>query len=101
MAFKKNIHPALYAVSDYITTAMAWTSAVRRDFVAHERWMIRSFALTLAAVTLRLYLPIAPVLGYPFMPAYVAISWLCWVPNLIVAELLFVPKASLRTSPQP
>jgi hypothetical protein len=26
---------------------------MQRDFVAHERWMIRSFALTFAAVTLR------------------------------------------------
>jgi len=48
---------------------------------------VRSFAMTFAAVTLRLYLPIAPMMGYDFMPAYVAISWLAWVPNLMVAEL--------------
>ena len=38
---------------------MAWSAAMRRDFISHERWMIRSFALTFAAVTLRLQLPIA------------------------------------------
>jgi hypothetical protein len=48
--------------------------------------MIRSYALTLAAVTLRLWLPLSQVAGIDFMTAYVAIAWLCWVPNLLVAE---------------
>jgi hypothetical protein len=48
--------------------------------------MIRSFALTLAAVTLRLYLPLSRIAGIPFYDAYVPIAWLCWVPNLLVAE---------------
>jgi hypothetical protein len=38
-------------------TGMAYTKALRRDFVAHRAWMTRSFALTFAAVTLRAYLP--------------------------------------------
>ena len=53
----------------------------------HERWMIRSFSLTFAAVTLRLYIPIGMIAGFPFNQAYVAIAWLCWVPNLMAAEL--------------
>lgn len=53
---------------------------------AHRRWMIRSFALTWAAVTLRIYLPAAQTAGVPFAVAYSAISWLCWVPNLLFAE---------------
>lgn len=69
-----------------LTTAMAWSSALRRDFVAHERWMIRSFALTLAAVTLRIYLPIGAG-TFGFDVAYPYIAWLCWVPNLVIAEL--------------
>ena len=68
-------------------TLLAWTSAMRRDFVAHERWMIRSFALTFAAVTLRLYLPVVGILDLDFLPAYRIIAWAAWVPNLIVAEL--------------
>jgi hypothetical protein len=48
--------------------------------------MIRSYALTLAAMMLRLYVPSAVVAGIPFESAYPLISWLCWVPNLIVAE---------------
>ena len=48
--------------------------------------MIRSYALTLAAVTLRIYLPGALALGVPYDLAYPPIAWLCWVPNLLVAE---------------
>lgn len=55
----------------------------------HRAWMIRNYALTFAAVTLRIYLPLAmAVLHFDFIPAYRVISWLCWVPNLIVAEVL-------------
>ena len=81
----------LLALAWFYATAQGLRAVIGRRYPEHRRWMIRSFALTLAAVTLRLYLPIAPSLGYDFMPAYVAISWLCWVPNLILAELLFVP----------
>jgi uncharacterized membrane protein len=77
----------LLAVCWLFTNVQAWRLALAGRYAEHRRWMVRSFALTFAAVTLRLYLPVAPVLGYPFMPAYVAISWLCWVPNLMVAEL--------------
>ena len=49
--------------------------------------MIRSFALTFAAVTLRLYIPASQMAGIPFDTAYPVIAWLCWVPNLLVAEL--------------
>lgn len=68
-------------------TLLALTSAMRKDFVAHERWMIRSFALTFGAVTLRLQLLMIDPLGLDFLEAYRWIAWLAWVPNLIVAEL--------------
>lgn len=68
-------------------TVHAWRLAVNRRFAQHREWMIRSWALTFAAVTLRLYLPLAPLLGVDFMVGYRAIAWLCWVPNLIAAEL--------------
>ena len=48
--------------------------------------MIRSCSLTLAAVTLRIYLPLSQLAGIPFAEAYQAVAWACWVPNLVVAE---------------
>jgi uncharacterized membrane protein len=68
-------------------TAMAWRLAVRRELARHREWMIRSFALTFAAVTLRVYLPIAQTMPVELEDAYRAISFLCWVPNLIAAEV--------------
>ncbi|MBL9212421.1 MAG: DUF2306 domain-containing protein, partial [Opitutaceae bacterium] len=68
------------------TGLMALLSAKRRRFEEHRTWMIRNFALSLAAVTLRIYLPVSAMAGIPFEQFYPAIAWFCWVPNLIVAE---------------
>lgn len=76
----------LLAIAWIYTTAQGWRYAVRRDFTRHRAWMIRSFALTCAAVTLRIYLPIVDLLLLPFVESYRAISFLCWVPNLLIAE---------------
>lgn len=75
------------AIAWIVTTSLAWRRAMQGRFVEHRAWMIRSFAVTLAAVTLRLYLPIALLLSFGFDDAYRAISFLCWVPNLLVVEL--------------
>jgi uncharacterized membrane protein len=77
--------------------ALAWLYSGLRAYLAirshdaasHRRWMVRNFALTFAAVTLRLYLPSSMAVGVSFELAYPAIAWLCWVPNLVVAELWF------------
>lgn len=69
------------------TTILAVRSILRLDIPAHRRWMYRSYALTLAAVTLRIYLPLSHALGIGFEDAYRAVSWLCWVPNLVIVEV--------------
>ena len=78
---------SLLAVFWIITTTMAFLKARSRNFSAHRQWMIRSYALTLAAVTLRIYLPVSMLgFGLDFQDVYPAISFACWVPNAIVAE---------------
>lgn len=76
----------LLGVGTVLTTTVAIAYIRRREVDAHRRWMIRSFALMYAAVTLRLELPILIGLAGAFEPAYLTVSWLCWVPNLLVAE---------------
>ena len=73
-----------------ITVIKAYTSIRRLDINEHKKWMIRNYALTFAAVTLRVYLPLLIKFGFngDFIPAYHLVSWLCWVPNIIVAELI-------------
>ena len=74
---------------------LGWRAAVQGRFDAHRRWMIRSWALTLAAVTLRIYLPTAIALELPVLEAYRAIAWLCWVPNLLLAEVWLAARPTL------
>lgn len=69
------------------TTIMGWRKAVAGDFAQHRRWMIRSLSVTFAAVTLRILLPMIPLTGLSFVEGYRAISFLCWIPNLLLAEL--------------
>ena len=76
------------------TTATAYMRIRARNVVSHRQWMVRSYALTLAAVTLRIYLPISLLAGIPYPVAYRAISWVCWIPNLIVAEWINRTRAS-------
>lgn len=54
----------------------------------HQTMMFINFALTFAAVTLRIYLPIGALSGAAFDTYYGLIAWMCWVPNLLVALLV-------------
>jgi hypothetical protein len=76
------------AIAWLVTTLVGWRAGARRQLGAHRVWMLRSFSLTYAAVTLRIYLALLPMLPLAFISGYRAISFLCWVPNLLLAELL-------------
>jgi len=73
-----------------ITTFLGFRYAIRRNWRMHIAMMIRSYALTLSAITLRFYafligtfhLQIRPV------PAYILISWLSWTITIIIAEII-------------
>jgi uncharacterized membrane protein len=84
-----------------VTTGLAIRFILRGDVITHRRWMIRSYALTAAAITLRVYLPLSIVFHWPFSIAYPVIAWLCWVPNALAAEvyLRLVPTPSRITLP--
>ena len=75
------------AVTWLVTTVAAVAFAVRNNFVAHRRWMIRSFAVTSSAITLRLLLPFAPMMGYEFVDGYRIAAWACWLVNLVAVEI--------------
>lgn len=84
-----NLGFGILAVLWLYTGARAYWAIRHGDVVTHQRWMIRNFSLTLAAVTLRIYLPLSLVFAWPFDIAYPIISWLCWLPNLLIAEWLY------------
>lgn len=69
-------------------TGLALWHAIHRRIAEHRRWMLRSVAITFAAVTLRLYLGLGiGVLGLDFATAYRAAAWLCWPVNLLLVEI--------------
>jgi hypothetical protein len=77
---------AALAVLWLATTARGVQLAMSGRIAEHRRWMIRSAALTFAAVTLRLELPLLVAGGLSFKQAYGLVAWACWVPNLTIAE---------------
>lgn len=76
------------ALATLVTTTMAYREVRARRFQAHRRWMIRSYAMIFAAVTLRLQLPFLAIYFRGFDAAYEIVAWSCWLPNLLVAEWL-------------
>jgi uncharacterized membrane protein len=77
---------AVLAVLWVATTALGIGHAMRGDIVRHRRWMLRSVALTFAAVTLRLIMLPLMLSGWEVTETYLITAWACWVPNLLVVE---------------
>ncbi|TAJ74662.1 MAG: DUF2306 domain-containing protein [Phenylobacterium sp.] len=85
----------ILAVIWVYVTGQGWLAARARRIDAHRRWMIRSFALTFAAVTLRLYLPIGAMAGLEFAEIYRLNAWISWIPNLLLAEI-YLRRRTMR-----
>jgi uncharacterized membrane protein len=79
-------------------TLLAFLDARAGRIVEHRRWMIRSYALTTSAITLRLYIVGSAVLHIPLGQSYPYIAWLCWIPNAIVGQWL-VKVTAIRPFP--
>lgn len=97
----------LTKVSFLILTPLWWwftwkgfRSALQKDFKAHRIWMMRSYALTLSAISLRAY---QMFLGtFFFMDPevqYLLVSWISWVGNLLVVEIWIYYRDTRVTVP--
>jgi uncharacterized membrane protein len=78
-----------FAIPALLWPAFTWLgyrAAVERRFGDHREWMLRSYALTATAITLRLMIPASAFLGLEFVPAYRVIAWLAWTTNLALFE---------------
>lgn len=77
----------------WITTYKAYLEIRKKNVLNHKKWMYRSYALAVSAITLRFW---KVVLVYFFQPnpmdVYEIIAWLGWVPNLILIEILIKTK---------
>jgi len=87
--FSSKIAFGLLAIGWIAFTAIALSKAANGDYVGHRNWMIRSYALTLSALTLRAWKwSITNSVELPPMDVYRVVAWLGWVPNIILAEML-------------
>jgi uncharacterized membrane protein len=83
------------------TGGMAYARIRAKQIEAHRQWMIRNYALTFAAETLRLWLiGLQALADVPQLEAYLTVAWLSWVPNLLIAEWI-VDRTSRPRRPTP
>ena len=77
-------------------TALAFYYALKKDFIKHRKFMIRSYALTLSAITLRAYALILPnFIHLSAKEEYALIAWCSWAINLLLAEILIRNKKNV------
>jgi len=77
----------------WFSTFKAYQLARQKKFKEHKQWMWRSFALTVSAITLRMWKVIIVYLFHPNpMDVYQIIAWMGWIPNIILIEYLIAKK---------
>ncbi|MBO0357978.1 DUF2306 domain-containing protein [Hymenobacter sp. BT186] len=73
----------------WLVTWQAYRLARQRHWLLHSEWMLRAYAVTLAAMSLRLE---SYGLYYFFhtkpIETYLTVVWLSWTGNLLLAEVL-------------
>ncbi len=80
---------SLQCIVWFALTAAAWWEIRQRRWLEHTHFMLRSYAVTLAAMSLRtesywMYY----CLGTKPIETYQTVTWLSWVGNLVVIECL-------------
>lgn len=85
----------LYSKISFVALSVLWFYYTLKGFLTiknkniqpHKAYMLRSFALTFSAVTLRFWKVFLVYLFQPSpMDVYQIIAWLGWVPNLLIIE---------------
>ena len=70
-------------------TYKAFIYAHKKDFIAHKNNMMRSYALTFSAITLRAWKVIlSSNLNIEHSQLYIIEAWIGFIPNLIIIELI-------------
>lgn len=70
------------------TSYKAYAAIKNKNILAHQKFMVFSYAACFSAVTLRIWLPLLTIALGDFIPAYQIVAWLSWVPNIVVAFII-------------
>jgi len=98
----------IIATLGFVSLGIVWFSTTLKAYLLirsrrvddHQKMMVFSYAACFAAVTLRIYLPLLDRIFRDEITAYLVVSWLCWIPNIIVAFIL-TRRLPPSTSPYP
>lgn len=85
----------LLIVAWLYTAAKAYRTIRRREVALHRIWMVRNYALTFAAVTLRVYLMIGMQVlpsSVPYKDIYTAAAWAGLLGNVLIAEYFIIQR---------
>jgi len=82
-------------------TLKAFKYVKDKKWISHQKFMLRSYALTLSAISLRLFKwLIVSTIELPPMDTYKIVSWLGWLLNLIIVEVYLMNKKIHPTKPK-
>ncbi len=79
------------------TIVKGYRAVMAKNFKAHRIWMTRNYALTFAAVTLRLWIALlTEALDVSFDQAYRIAAWTCWSLNVVLVEIYLRSSNDLK-----
>jgi hypothetical protein len=86
----------IIAFLGFMTGGLIWSYTTTQGYLTirqgkvweHQKFMMYSYAASIGAVTLRIWLPLLASTTHDFTLSYQIVSWLAWVPNLVVAYFL-------------
>jgi uncharacterized membrane protein len=88
---------SVQAILWFTFTYIAFTFAKKLEWKKHRNFMMRSYALTFSAISLRLFKWI--IVGsfqLPPMETYKIVSWLGWIVNLALVEIYIISRITQK-----
>ena len=88
---------SLQCIVWWLCTWVAWREIIRQHWQKHVEWMLRSYAVTLAALSLRVG---SYGMVYLFhtkpIETYLTVTWLSWTGNLVITEILIYNHLAIK-----
>ena len=69
-----------------VTTGLGLVAIRARRVLVHRRWLLRSYALCCAAITLRVELPLVMLVVDSYGLGFTITASTCWLPNVLFVE---------------
>jgi uncharacterized membrane protein len=89
---------ACLATAWIVTTGLAFAAIRRHLYEQHKEWMIRSYVVTTAFVTFRLFFEVLRWTGFGKIGEQLtAMAWVCWAVPLLVTEAVLQGRKILAS----